>query len=173
MSGKMCIYIRDRVHPADLYDSSSHSYAVSIHEVGSNSPLIWKGMNYNWVWLPFPGEAGRIAGEFEVPAGTYLVKAFASCWNVVTNLAWVQVADGETVAVNLVPTTVLFCIQSAMIGVTLGTARDTPIAKVAAPEAEAFGKAANALMAKLPKEESVQFMPIEEVQKRLRDAPKG
>jgi hypothetical protein len=172
MSGKMCIYIRDRVHPADLYDSSGHTYAVSIHEVGSNSPLIWKGMNFNWVWLPFPGQSGRIAGEYEVPAGTYLVKGYASCYNVVTNLAWVQVADNETVSVNLVPTTVVFCLYSALIGVMLGGTKETPTLKAVPQEAEAFQKAANALIAKLPKEESVQFMPIEEVQKRLREAPK-
>jgi hypothetical protein len=177
MAGKICVYIRDRQHPADLYDSSIHWYAVSIQEIGSNSPLYWKGVNYNWVWLPFNGEFGKVAGEFEVPAGTYLVKGYAFCSNVVTHVAWVQVNDGETVSVNLVPTTVYFCLHAAKLGAVLGTARvndkDIPIAKIAPAEVEAFEKAANALAAKLPKEAGMQLMSVEELQKRLRETPQG
>ncbi|MCX5645112.1 MAG: hypothetical protein NTZ17_10590 [Phycisphaerae bacterium] len=176
MAGKLCVYIRDTQHPADLYDSSTHWYAVSIHEVGSNSPLCWKGVNYSWVWLPFNGEFSRVAGEFEVPAGTYLVKGYAFCSNVVTHVAWVQVNDGEVSSANLVPTTVLFCILAARLGVALGTARvegkDVPIAKIAGAEVAAFERAVEALAAKLPKEMGMPVMAIEELRKRLSDTPK-
>jgi hypothetical protein len=177
MSGKICVYVRDTKHPADLYDSTAHWYAVSIHEVGSNTPLCWKGVNYNWVWLPFNGEFGKVAGDFEVPAGTYLVKGYAMCSNVVTHVAWVQVNDGETIPVNLVPTTVPFCLMSTMLGVTLGTAvaegRDVPIAKLAPTEVANFEKAANALMAKLPKDVSIPLISVDELRKRFQEAPKG
>lgn len=171
MAGKICVYIRDRVHPADLYDSSSHGFAVSIREVGSKGPLCWKGVNYNWVWLPFNGEFGKVAGEFEVPAGIYLVKGYAMCSNIVTHVAWVQVDDGENVSVNLVPTTVVFCLQAASLGVALGTAKinnkDTPIAKIAPAEVRAFENAVKALLNKLPKEEDMQLMSVDELKKRL------
>jgi hypothetical protein len=177
MAGKLCIYVRDRQHPADLYDSTAHWFAVSIHEVGSNGPLCWKGVNYNWVWLPFQGEFGRVAGEYEVPAGTYLVKGYAMCSNVVTHVAWVQVNDGETASVNLVPTTVLFCLQAATIGAVLGTAivggKDIPIAEIAPAEVKAFEKAASALANKLPKELGIPLMTVEELRKQFRETPKG
>lgn len=177
MAGKICVYIRDKQDPADLYDSSSHFFAVSIHEIGSNKPLCWKGVNYNWVWLPFQGEFGRVAGEYEVPAGEYLVKGYAMCSNVITHMAWVQVSDGETVSVNLLPTTVAFCLQAATIGVALGTAKvdgkDIPVAKIAPEEAAAFEKAATALAVKLGKETGIPLMSIEELRKRLAETPKG
>ena len=176
MSAKLCLYVRDSQHPVDLYDSTSHYYAVRILEAGSTTPLIWKGTNYNWVWLPFKGEFGRVGGEFEIPAGTYLVQAYASCFNVVTNLAWVQVNDGETASVNLVPTTVMYCLAAAQIGVALGTVKvgtkDTPIATVASAEVNAFEKAATALIEKLPKEIGIRLMSTNELLKLLREAPK-
>jgi len=176
MSARLCIYVRDTQHPADLYDSTGHYFAVSIHEAGSNAPLAWKGVNYNWQWLPFKGEFGRVAGEFEVPAGTYLVKGYAMCSNVVTHVAWVQVNDGETAPVNLVPTRVMFCLMAVQLGVALGTVKvegkDTPVAKVAPVEAAAFEKAAAALAEKLPKEEGLRLMSAEELRKLFREVPK-
>ena len=57
------------------------------------------------------------------------------CSNVVTNVAWVQVKDDETVGVNLVTTAVSFCLRAAMLGAVMGTAivegKDIPIAKIA------------------------------------------
>jgi len=177
MAAKLCVYVRDRVHPADLYDSSGHWFAISIHEVGSNTPLCWKGVNYNWVWLPFNGEFSRVAGEFEVPAGTYLVKGYAFCYNVVTHIAWVQVNDGEVGSVNLLPTGVPFCLRAAILGATLGTVRvegkDVPIAKAAPAEVEAFEKAAEALAAKLPPDVDIPLMSIDELRKRFKETPKG
>jgi hypothetical protein len=177
MAGKLCVYIRDTKQPADLYDSSPHWFAVSIREVGSLGPLCWKGTNYNWVWMPFKGEFGKVAGEYEVPAGTYLVKGYAMCSNVVTNVAWVQVKDDETVGVNLVTTAVSFCLRAAMLGAVMGTAivegKDIPIAKIAPAEVAAFEKAANALVAKLPRDIGIPLMAIEELRKRLTETPKG
>jgi hypothetical protein len=172
----MCVYVRDTVHPADLYDSSHHWYSVSIHEIGSIGPLIWKGVNYGWLWLPFTGEFNKIAGEFEVPAGTYLVRGQAFCYNIVTHLAWVQVKDGETVSVNLVPTSVHFCILAARMGVELGTVKvegkEVPLATIAQAEVDQFLKAAGALAAKLPRELGLPLLPAEEMKKRLKETPK-
>ena len=176
MAGKICVYVRDVKHPADLYDTTGHWFAVSVHEVGSNAPLIWKGTNFNWIWLPFTGEFNRVAGEFEVPAGTYLVRGYAFCYNVVTNIAWVQVGDGEIVPVNLVPASVAMCVWLAHIGAALGTIKvdnkEVPVTQFAAAEAAAFKKAAIALQAKLPIEMGLPMMSAEEIQKRLRDIPK-
>ncbi|MFB3897268.1 MAG: hypothetical protein ACE14V_13285 [bacterium] len=179
MAGKICIYVRDPQHPADLYDTNrNHYFAISIHEIGSNGPLYWKGVNYNWVWLPFQGEWGKVAGEYEVPAGEYLIKGYAWCFNVVTHIAWVQVNDNETVSVNLVPTSVPYCLHAATIGVVLGTAivegKDVPIAKIAPAEVAAFEKAAEALAIKLPKEVGVPLMAIEELRNLFsKTPPKG
>jgi len=176
MTGKICVYIRDTQHPADLYDSSTHWYAISIHEVGSNGPLHWKGINYDFVWLPFRGEFNRVAGELEIPAGTYLIQGFAYCWNITTQVAWVQVNDGETISVNLIPTTVRLCINRALLGVKLGTAmvnnEEVPIAKIAPREVEGFEKAAAALAGKLPKAVGIQLVEVDELQNRLRKTPK-
>jgi hypothetical protein len=176
MSGRLCVYVRDRLHPADLYDSSGHFFAVAIHEIGSGGPLIWKGVNYNWVWLPFPGEFGRVAGEFEVPAGEYLVRGYAMCSNVVTHVAWVQVKDGEMASVNLVPNTVHFCIQAALLGVKLGTAilggKEGAIAELAPEEAAAFEKAGLALAGKLARDPGMPLMAADELRKRFRETPK-
>jgi hypothetical protein len=177
MSGKLCVYVRDTKHPADLYDSTSHWYAVSIHEVGSNNPLCWNGMNFNWVWLPIIGEFNRVAGEFVVPAGTYLVKGYAMCSNVVTHVAWVQINDGETIPVNLVPTTVPFCLMAAKIGVMLGSVnvegKDVPIAKFAQAEVAQFEKAVDALASKLPKDTGIPILTVDELQRKLKETPKG
>lgn len=176
MSGKICVYVRDTRHPADLYDSTAHRFAVSIHEVGSRGPLYWNSVNYNWVWLPFTGERNRIAGEFTIPAGTYLIRGFAPCFNVVTHIAWVQVNDGETVSVNLVPTRVFFCLRAASIGVMLGTVtvngQEIPVTTYAKEEVAQFQKAVDALTAKLPKEEDLPLMSIEELQKMFKEMPK-
>lgn len=176
MAGKLCVYIRDTSHPADLYDTSGHWYAVSIHEIGSNSPLIWKGVNYNWVWLPFPGEFNRVAGEFEVPAGTYLVKGYAYCHNVVTNIAWVQVADNETASVNLIPTYVQFCLYSAQLGVSMGTAlldgQHVDIGKIAPKEVGDFSKAVANLIAALPKEVGLPIIEPDNLRKLLTEKPR-
>ena len=179
MAGKICVYVRDVQHPADLYDVQPAWYPlkVSIFEAGSLGPLCWKQVTYTLVPLPYQGEFGRVAGEFEVPAGTYLVKGFGVCGNVVTQVAWVQVNDGETVSVNLVPTSVLSCVHGAIIGVALGTAivqnRHVPIAEIAPEEVRAFEKAASALVAKLPKEPGIPLMSVEELRKRLAETPKG
>jgi hypothetical protein len=177
MSGKICVYVRDSKHPADLYDSTGHWFAVSIHEIGSNGPLFWNGVNYNWVWLPIKGEFNKVAGEFTIPAGTYLIKGYAFCQNVVTHIAWVQVADNETVSVNLIPTSVVVCILAAEMGVMLGTAnvdgKDVPITTLAQAEAAQFKKAADALVAKLPQETGISLMSIDEVQKMLKETPRG
>lgn len=177
MAGKICVYIRDTQHPADLYDSTPHWWAVSIHEAGSNRPLCWKGVNYNWVWLPFTGELNKVAGEFEVPAGTYLVKGYAFCQNVVTQVAWVQVNDGETMPVNLLPTPVSFCLQTTALGVVMGTAKvdgkDVPIAQIAQAEVAAFEKATTVLMAKLPRESVISLMASEELRQHFRETQKG
>jgi hypothetical protein len=178
MAGKLCVYVRDVMHPADLYDNSSHHFAVSIHEVGSNSPLYWKGTNYNWVWLPFLGQYNKVAGEFEIPQGTYLVRGYAWCQNVVTHIAWVQIKDEETTTVNLVPTNVSYCLWAVTTGITFGTVRTengkyVAITELADTEVKAFEKAATALMAKLPKEAGLAMPTIEELRKRLGETPKS
>jgi len=176
MAAKLCVYIRDTSHPADLYDSTSHHFAVSIHEIGSNTPLIWKGVNYNWIWLPINGQLNRIAGEFEIPAGTYLVKGYAWCQNVVTNLAWVQVADGETATVNLVPTRVQYCLYTAQLGVIMGTTlldgKEVEIRQIAPEKVNAFEKAAADLAAALPKDMGLPILDKDNLRKLLSEKVK-
>ena len=182
MAGKLCIYVRDSQHRADLYDSHGpgHNFRVTIREAGSYGTVWWNGVNYDDVWLTLTGEFGAlVAGEFAVPAGTYLVLGHSctSDLNINTQIAWVQVNDGETISVNLVTTPVWYCVHAAIAGAVLGTAivnaNHVPLAQIAPAEVKAFEKAANALAAKLPKEAGMQLMSVEELQKRLRETPQG
>ena len=156
---------------------------VAIREIGSRGPLIWPAGGFTttppappilpgFVPLPLAGENGKVAGEFSVPQGTYLVQAisYRPCGNRVTQIAWVQVNDGETATVNLVPTTVRWCADVARIGVAFGTAfvgnRHVPITQIAPAEAKAFIAAAAALKAKLPTGSEIP-LPTDEQLKKL------
>jgi hypothetical protein len=77
MAGTICVYIRDEKHPADLWDSDTHNWAIRIREIGSLGPLYWQNQNYDWLQLPYKGEFGKVAGEYIVPAGTYLLRGYA------------------------------------------------------------------------------------------------
>ncbi len=108
----LSIIIRDTEHPCAPYQSTGHTFLVQIFHC-DGKPLFWKGINYG---KPFPldvrGEKGGfIHAQVKVPPGCYLVRGIASCKNVVTDWAWVGVGCDQTVCVNLVPPSVIHCIN--------------------------------------------------------------
>jgi hypothetical protein len=125
------------------------------------------------------GTDGGVAGEFDVPAGTYLVQGYM-CWyeNLTTQWAWVQVGDGETVSVNLVTTPVNECVNNAMVGVTQGRVTNNvgELIRVreirdGGPIVDNFVKSARALLAILPKQPGFPMPDPDELVKRLMQPP--
>lgn len=148
----LSVTVRDARHPCAPYRSSDHSFQVEIYHC-DGLPLFWDGVSFaGGVPLQVPGAAGgMIHGHFAVPPGCYLVRAAASCHNVVTDWAWVNVGCGATVCVDLVPPTVRHCIERALTGITLGTVdHEQQVHDVAPREARTATNALKRLAGRLP-----------------------
>lgn len=148
----LSVTVRDSHHPCAPYQSSRHSFLVEIYHC-DGLPLFWRGVDFGMgAPLQVAGAGGgMIHGKFEVPPGCYLVRAAASCQNVVTDWAWVNVGCGATVCVDLVPPTVRHCIARAVTGIALGTAvADKKVHELAPREAKAATNALDKLAARLP-----------------------
>lgn len=156
MDSVMSITIRDPNHACAPYESSTHTFFVQIFNCDF-SPLFWKGINYgNPVPLNVKGvKGGNIHAQIRVPPGCYLVRGVASCYNVITEWAWVEAACGQTVCVNLVPTTIRYCIDRVITGLKLGTIAPTALA--------AHTMAANFI----PKEIQVAFDALKTIIEKL------
>jgi hypothetical protein len=118
----LSVTVRDTGHPCAPYQSTAHTFFLQIFHC-DGKPLFWRGVNFGKpVPLELPGHGGgRIHGQFKVPSGCYLVRAIASCKNVITDWAWVNVGCDETVCVDLVPPSVIHCINRVIAGLQLGT----------------------------------------------------
>lgn len=148
----LSVTVRDARHPCAPYRSSDHSFQVEIYHC-DGLPLFWNGVSFaGGVPLQVPGAAGgMIHGHFAVPPGCYLVRAVASCHNVVTDWAWVNVGCGATVCVDLVPPTVRHCIERALTGITLGTVdHEQQVHDLAPREARTATNALKRLAGRLP-----------------------
>lgn len=119
---RLCVTVRDSHHPCAPYRSTGHSFQVEVYHC-DGLPLFWAGIDFGaGVPLQVAGAGGGlIHGVFHVPAGCYLVRAAATCHNVVTDWAWINVGCGATICVDLVPPTVRHCIDRARSGIDLGT----------------------------------------------------
>jgi hypothetical protein len=148
----LSVTVRDARHPCAPYRSSEHSFQVEIYHC-DGLPLFWNGVSFaGGVPLQVPGAAGgMIHGQFAVPPGCYLVRAAATCHNVVTDWAWVNVGCGATVCVDLVPPTVRHCIERALTGITLGTVdHEQQVHDLAPREARTATNALKRLAGRLP-----------------------
>ena len=130
-------------------------------------------------WLTDTGvTGGRIHGQFKVPEGCYLVRAVATCKNVIGDWVWVHVGCNETVCVNIVFPTVKDCINRVLAGLLLGTV-DPPQGEKTVKETmpEEVGEAAKILRRiaeRLPKEPGLpRVPPVEEIQRETKDVPRS
>lgn len=111
MFSRLRVVIRDKVHACKPYSNSAHSFWVFVF-----MPDFTFFKAFPCMPPQGPG-GGLIYGETEVPQGTYLVTAIASCGNVWTNWAWVQVCCDSVACVNLLARTKAQCIYDAVIGI--------------------------------------------------------
>lgn len=163
MDSILSITIRDPNHACAPYESSGHTFFVQIFNCDFR-PLFWNGIDYGHpVPLNVKGaKGGNIHAQIRVPPGCYLVRGVASCYNVVTEWAWVEAACGEKVCVNLVPTTIRYCLDRVIIGFNLGT-----IAPIA-PKGLAADSASPQMIAKsMPSEIKVAFDALKKITEKL------
>jgi len=165
----LSITIRDPEHPCMPYERTGHSFWVQIFHCDF-TPLFWKGVTYLNYLLDTRGKSnGFIHGQIKVPPGSYLIRAFATCKNVVTDFAMVEVGCDKTVCVNLLPTTVDYCLARAVVGIIGGTVDppggDDSVKKLHPKEANEAVKAIDALREKLPKDPLPPPPTLEELEK--------
>ena len=107
-----------------------------------------------------------IHSQIKVPPGCYIVRAYAHCNNVVTEMAMVQVGCDATVCVSLLPTTVRYCIDRTIIGLKYGTASTTKISeKVPKDKINEAIRVLESVKEYLPKEEVIpeMYKELEEI----------
>lgn len=106
---KLSIWVRDTVHPCLPYQSTTHSWSAIILTCDLQ-PLHFGAVKNGVYQLTDPGKAGgRVHGQVEVPPGCYIVLAAATCKNIFTDMAVVQVGCGEEACVNLITKTLSTC----------------------------------------------------------------
>lgn len=111
----LSITVRDRRKPCAPYFTTTHQFYVDIMYCDF-TPLTWGGRRY----IRYPLKQ-RIHDQIRVPPGCYIIKGYAPCHNVLTELVMVQVPCNSTICVSLLPTTVRFCIERAILGIQHGT----------------------------------------------------
>jgi len=161
----LSITIRDTAHPCAPYQSTRHTFFVQIFHC-DGKPLFWRGVNYSKPFpLDVPGEkGGRIHAQIKVPPGCYLVRGIAACKNVVTDWAWVGVGCDQTVCVNLVPPSVINCINRVVAGLKLGTVDppkegEAPVAKIMPKEVKEAVEILKKITDKLPRDPQLPEPP--------------
>jgi hypothetical protein len=149
----LSITVRDAPNPCAPYQSTENSFRVQIYHC-DGQPLFWQGVDYGTpVQLTVQGKrGGLIHGQFQVPPGCYLVRAFGRCENTVTHWAWVNVGCGETECVDLVLPGVFHCIQTTIAGLLVGTARGTAIRELLPREVDQAVEILNQISERLPRD---------------------
>ncbi|MCW4050724.1 MAG: hypothetical protein NWE89_13420 [Candidatus Bathyarchaeota archaeon] len=106
---KLNFWIRDPYHPLLPYQSSGHNFRVVIL-TADYKPLNFGAVHHGVFALTHQGpRRGKVHGQVEVPPGCYIVVGYASCKNVLTDFALVQVGCGKEVCVNLITKTMATC----------------------------------------------------------------
>jgi hypothetical protein len=151
MESCLSVTVRDSHHPCAPYQSTGHSFNVEVYHC-DGLPLFWKGVNFGkGVPLQIAGAGGGLVhGQFRVPSGCYLVRAVATCQNVVTDWAWANIGCGATVCVDLVPPMVRHCIERVVAGLVAGTVDDQPLGEVVGDQAARVAEALREVAASLP-----------------------
>jgi hypothetical protein len=171
----LSVTVRDTEHPCAPYQSTGHTFFVQIFHC-DGKPLFWNGVDFRGpVPLETPGQRqGRIHGQFKVPPGCYLVRSIASCKNVVTDWAWVNVGCDQTVCVDLVPPSVIHCIHRVIAGLLLGTvdppeAGEQTVAQLAPKEVQEAVEALKRIAERLPSDPQLPTPPTpEEIERATR-----
>jgi len=108
-TGRLSIWVRDTEHPCLPYQSTAHTWYAAIVTCDLQ-PLAWGAVQNGIFKLNVRGKlGGMVHGQVEVPPGCYIVIGFATCKNILTDWATVQVGCGEEVCVNLLPRTLTRC----------------------------------------------------------------
>lgn len=161
----LSILVRDRNRPCAPYFTTKHPFYVDIFHCDF-TPLTWKGTTYKGYKLKV-----NIHDQVKVPPGCYIVRAYAHCNNVVTEMAMVQVGCDATVCVSLLPTTVRYCLDRAIIGLKHGTTSTTKISeKIPKDKINEAIRALESVKEYLPKEEVIPelYKEVEEILKKER-----
>ena len=117
----LSIWVRDTAHPCLPYQSTGHSWTAIILTCDLQ-PLSFGAVNNGIFRLTEPGAGGgKVHGQVGVPPGCYIVFAVATCKNIFTDMALVQVGCDKTSCVNLIPKRVSTC--AGQLLVTLGIAQ--------------------------------------------------
>jgi len=178
MDSVLSITVRDTVHPCAPCQSTGHTFYAQIFHC-DGTPLRWKGVNYLWFPMQVIGPGGgRIHAQVRVPPGCDLIRAVATCKNVVTDWAWVDLGCSQTVCVNLVPPSVIQCINRVVLGLNMGTVDppqkgDETVAKLMPKEVKEAVETLKRIAEKLPKDPKLPATPAEdEIHRMIREAEK-
>ncbi len=182
MDSILSITVRDARHPCAPYETTAHSFFVQIFHC-DGTPLFYKGVDYGVPKLLHVRgrKNGRIHGQFRVPPGCYGLRAIATCHNVGTDWAMVNVGCGETKCVSLLPTSLKHCIFRLITGLRLGTAvgrhadAEVKATKAAANETDQAIEALMQIAEKLPDDPlpSPPEIDAEKLEKEVRKADKN
>lgn len=106
---KLSIWVRDTRYPCLPYQSTGHSYYALILTCDLQ-PLHFGEVKNGWYLLNETGKGGgRIHGQIEVPPGSYIIIGVATCKNIYTDMAMVQVGCDQEVCVNLITKALSTC----------------------------------------------------------------
>ena len=172
----LSVTIRDREHPCAPYQSTRHSFRVQVFHC-DGKPLFWKGVNFGppGVLLQVRGEQGGVIhGQFRVPPGCYVVRGVATCNNVLTDWAWVDVCCDQTVCVDLVPPSIFQCIRRVIVALQIGTVEgDRPLIEIMPREVQVAVEALDAIAARLPRDLGLPVPPTAEEVRRAEEEQQG
>lgn len=116
---KLSIWVRDTAHPCLPYQSTTHSWYAIIWTCDLQ-PLHFGRVKGGLFALTEPGKlGGNVHGQVEVPPGCYIIVAYATCKNIFTDLAMVQVGCNDEACVNLLPKSVSTCLGQLVVALNI------------------------------------------------------
>lgn len=117
---ELSIWVRDTAHPCLPYQSTAHNWISAIFTCDLQ-PLSFGAVKNGIFPLTDTGNGGgRVHGQVRVPPGCYIVVAFATCKNVLTDMAFVQVGCRETACVNLITKRLSTCTGQLIVALKVG-----------------------------------------------------
>lgn len=122
---KLSIWVRDTTHPCLPYQSTKHSWFAIILTCDFQ-PLHFGLVKNGLFPLRTPGKlGGKVHGQVEVPPGCYLVVGYATCKNIFTDIAMVQVGCNTETCVNLLPKSASTCLGQLIATIKVAQAMGT------------------------------------------------
>jgi hypothetical protein len=107
---KLSIWVRDTAHPCLPYQSTGHSFYAIIWTCDLQPLSFGRVKNGLFPLTDLGAGGGRVHGQVEVPPGCYIVVAYATCKNVFTDFAMVQVGCNDEACVNLLTKSATTCL---------------------------------------------------------------